>query len=50
MARKIGVTITYVKVSWQEYEDRLNTLISAGDRLILPLHLSMQLPLCAAPG
>ncbi|WP_258394722.1 ABC transporter substrate-binding protein [Paenibacillus sp. MDMC362] len=30
MARKIGVTITYVKVSWQEYEDRLNTLISAG--------------------
>lgn len=30
MARKIGVTITYVKVSWLEYEDRLNTLISAG--------------------
>ena len=30
MARKIGVTITYVKVSWQEYENRLNTLISAG--------------------
>ncbi|MGM1046761.1 MAG: ABC transporter substrate-binding protein [Bacillota bacterium] len=30
MARKIGVTITYVKVGWQDYEDRLNTLISAG--------------------
>ena len=30
MARKIGVTITYVKVSWREYEDRLNTLISAA--------------------
>ncbi|MEJ9218134.1 ABC transporter substrate-binding protein [Paenibacillus glucanolyticus] len=30
MVRKIGVTITYVKVSWLEYEDRLNTLISAG--------------------
>ncbi|WP_152392775.1 ABC transporter substrate-binding protein [Paenibacillus guangzhouensis] len=30
MARKIGVTITYIKVGWQEYEDRLNTLISAG--------------------
>lgn len=30
MARKIGVTVTYIKVGWQEYEDRLNTLISAG--------------------
>ncbi|MDQ0063036.1 ABC transporter substrate-binding protein [Paenibacillus harenae] len=30
MARKIGVTITYIKIGWQEYEDRLNTLISAG--------------------
>ncbi|GIP26583.1 ABC transporter substrate-binding protein [Paenibacillus sp. J23TS9] len=30
MAPKIGVTITYIKVGWQEYEDRLNTLISAG--------------------
>jgi len=30
MARKIGVTITYIKVGWQEYEDRLNTLISSG--------------------
>ncbi|WP_211746241.1 ABC transporter substrate-binding protein [Paenibacillus sp. Marseille-Q4541] len=30
MARKIGVTITYIKVGWQEYEDKLNTLISAG--------------------
>ncbi len=30
LARKIGVTITYIKVGWQEYEDRLNTLISAG--------------------
>ncbi|MGG1638654.1 ABC transporter substrate-binding protein [Paenibacillus sp. NRS-1760] len=32
MARKIGVTITYIKVGWQEYEDRLNTLISAGSQ------------------
>ncbi|WP_339322934.1 ABC transporter substrate-binding protein [Paenibacillus sp. FSL W8-0194] len=30
LAKKIGVTITYVKVGWQEYEDRLNTMISAG--------------------
>ncbi|MFC4598132.1 ABC transporter substrate-binding protein [Cohnella hongkongensis] len=30
LARKIGVTITYIKVGWQEYEDRLNTLVSAG--------------------
>ena len=30
MARKIGVTITYIKIGWQEYEERLNTLISAG--------------------
>ncbi|MGO4540709.1 ABC transporter substrate-binding protein [Paenibacillus sp. 2TAB19] len=30
LARKIGVTITYIKIGWQEYEDRLNTLISAG--------------------
>lgn len=30
MARKIGVTITYIKIGWQEYEDRLNTIISAG--------------------
>lgn len=29
MAPKIGVTITYIKVGWQEYEDRLHTLISA---------------------
>lgn len=29
IAPKIGVTITYIKVGWQEYEDRLNTLISA---------------------
>ncbi|GAB6926588.1 ABC transporter substrate-binding protein [Paenibacillus sp. JCM 10914] len=30
LSRKIGVTITYLKIGWQEYEDRLNTLISAG--------------------
>ncbi|SEN51028.1 ABC transporter substrate-binding protein [Paenibacillus sp. OV219] len=30
LAEKIGVTITYIKVGWQEYEDRLNTLVSAG--------------------
>lgn len=30
MAKKIGVTITYIKVGWQEYNDRLNTLVSAG--------------------
>ncbi|TYP69529.1 ABC transporter substrate-binding protein [Paenibacillus methanolicus] len=30
LAEKIGVTVTYIKVGWQEYEDRLNTLVSAG--------------------
>lgn len=30
LAQKIGVTITYIKVSWQEYEERLNTLVSTG--------------------
>ncbi|WMT42139.1 ABC transporter substrate-binding protein [Paenibacillus sp. D2_2] len=30
LARKIGVTITYIKVGWQEYADRLNTMVSAG--------------------
>ncbi|NBD25124.1 ABC transporter substrate-binding protein [Paenibacillus glycinis] len=30
LAKKIGVTVTYVKVGWQEYADRLNTLVSAG--------------------
>lgn len=29
-ARKIGVTITYRKLGWQEYEERLNTMVSAG--------------------
>jgi len=29
-AKKIGVTITYIKVGWQEYNDRINTLISTG--------------------
>jgi ABC-type glycerol-3-phosphate transport system substrate-binding protein len=29
-AKKIGVTISYIKVGWQEYEDRLNTMVSAG--------------------
>lgn len=30
LAKKIGVTITYIKVGWQEYEDRLNAMVSAG--------------------
>lgn len=30
LAKKIGVTVTYIKVGWQEYEERLNTLVSAG--------------------
>ncbi|MCC3377404.1 ABC transporter substrate-binding protein [Cohnella sp. REN36] len=30
LAKKIGVTVTYIKVGWQEYENRLNTLVSAG--------------------
>jgi ABC-type glycerol-3-phosphate transport system substrate-binding protein len=30
LARKIGVTVTYIKVGWQEYDDRLKTLISSG--------------------
>lgn len=30
LAQKIGVTITYIKVGWQEYEERLNTMVSAG--------------------
>ncbi|MCG7381659.1 ABC transporter substrate-binding protein [Paenibacillus sp. ACRRY] len=30
LARKIGVTITYIKIGWQEYNDRINTLISTG--------------------
>ncbi|BFH65736.1 ABC transporter substrate-binding protein [Paenibacillus azoreducens] len=30
LAKKIGITITYIKVGWQEYEDRLNTMVSAG--------------------
>lgn len=30
LARKIGVTITYIKVGWQEYNDRINTMISTG--------------------
>ncbi|GGG18670.1 ABC transporter substrate-binding protein [Paenibacillus aceti] len=30
LAKKIGVTITYIKVGWQEYEERLNTMVSAG--------------------
>lgn len=29
-AEKIGVTISYIKVGWQEYEDRLNTMVQAG--------------------
>lgn len=30
ISKKIGVTITYSKVGWQEYDDRLNMLVSAG--------------------
>jgi len=30
LARKIGVTISYIKVGWQEYNDRINTMISTG--------------------
>ncbi|TLS49258.1 extracellular solute-binding protein [Paenibacillus antri] len=30
MAPKIGVTVTYIKVGWHEYADRINTLISTG--------------------
>lgn len=30
LAKKIGVTITYIKVGWQEYDNRLNTMVSAG--------------------
>ncbi|MDO3412342.1 ABC transporter substrate-binding protein [Saccharibacillus sp. CPCC 101409] len=30
LAAKIGVTVTYIKVGWQEYEGRLNTMVSAG--------------------
>ncbi|WP_059041986.1 ABC transporter substrate-binding protein [Paenibacillus rubinfantis] len=30
LAKKIGITLTYVKIGWQEYENRLNTMVSAG--------------------
>ncbi|MBM6995721.1 Bacterial extracellular solute-binding protein [compost metagenome] len=30
LAKKIGITITYIKVGWQEYDNRLNTMLSAG--------------------
>lgn len=30
LAKKIGITITYIKVGWQEYENRLNAMVSAG--------------------
>lgn len=30
LAKKIGITITYNKVGWQEYENRLNAMVSAG--------------------
>lgn len=29
-AKKIGVTVTYIKLGWQEYEERLNTIVSTG--------------------
>lgn len=29
-AEKIGVTISYIKIGWQEYEERLNTMVQAG--------------------
>ena len=30
LAKKIGITISYNKVGWQEYENRLNAMVSAG--------------------
>ncbi|WP_270406010.1 ABC transporter substrate-binding protein [Paenibacillus timonensis] len=30
LAKKIGITVTYIKIGWQEYENRLNTMVSAG--------------------
>lgn len=30
LSRKAGITITYIKIGWQEYENRLNTMVSAG--------------------
>ncbi|WP_229106723.1 ABC transporter substrate-binding protein [Paenibacillus sp. 1001270B_150601_E10] len=30
LAEKIGITVTYLKVGWQEYEERLNTMVSTG--------------------
>ncbi|MFD2117414.1 ABC transporter substrate-binding protein [Paenibacillus yanchengensis] len=30
LMEKLGITITYIKVGWQEYDDRLNTLLAAG--------------------
>lgn len=30
LARKIGITITYIKVGWQEYGERLKTMLSSG--------------------
>ncbi|UVI28472.1 ABC transporter substrate-binding protein [Paenibacillus spongiae] len=29
LLRKIGITITYIKIGWEEYENRLNTMISS---------------------
>lgn len=37
LLRKIGITITYNKIGWQEYDSRLNTIISSDTPLILPL-------------
>ncbi|OWA37948.1 ABC transporter substrate-binding protein [Saccharibacillus sp. O16] len=30
LSRKAGITITYIKIGWQEYQNRLNTMVSAG--------------------
>lgn len=30
LLQKLGITITYKKIGWQEYEDRMNTIVSAG--------------------
>ncbi|GGD83563.1 ABC transporter substrate-binding protein [Paenibacillus nasutitermitis] len=29
LLQKIGITITYIKIGWEEYENRLNTMISS---------------------
>lgn len=29
LLRKLGITLTYIKIGWQDYDDRLNTIISS---------------------